>query len=67
MPIIMNESLGSLVSIHAPARGATCFKAILRHANGVSIHAPARGATERIPYKIFGITVSIHAPARGAT
>ena len=41
------RSLNSLVSIHAPARGAT---SPTRHSNGaisVSIHAPARGATSR--------------------
>ena len=37
------ESLG--VSIHAPARGATCLADCLRNHTGVSIHAPARGAT----------------------
>ena len=33
------------VSIHAPARGATCRKAVCRLVARVSIHAPARGAT----------------------
>ena len=33
------------VSIHAPARGATCFLSSLRAGTNVSIHAPARGAT----------------------
>ena len=37
------------VSIHAPARGATYYRRILRwHAIVVSIHAPARGATVRL-------------------
>ena len=57
----------SPVSIHAPARGATCaFRAVCSPPL-VSIHAPARGATyitnKRRPRK----NVSIHAPARGAT
>ena len=56
-----------LVSIHAPARGATQEEVIIANQFTVSIHAPARGATQ------VGCTywqldnVSIHAPARGAT
>ena len=34
-----------LVSIHAPARGATCGRESGTERKGVSIHAPARGAT----------------------
>ena len=34
-----------LVSIHAPARGATCQISNSPYASSVSIHAPARGAT----------------------
>ena len=34
-----------LVSIHAPARGATHIKTAIRPYRTVSIHAPARGAT----------------------
>ena len=40
----------ALVSIHAPARGATCLPRRCLHPGRVSIHAPARGAT------IFNIT-----------
>ena len=35
------------VSIHAPARGATCWRQFRHWGSGVSIHAPARGATSR--------------------
>jgi len=56
-----------LVSIHAPARGATFAELVLDGELLVSIHAPARGATQAM-IKIFGHQyVSIHAPARGAT
>ena len=34
-----------IVSIHAPARGATSAAGAADHKDGVSIHAPARGAT----------------------
>ena len=34
------------VSIHAPARGATCYAGPRKNVKAVSIHAPARGATE---------------------
>jgi len=37
-----------VVSIHAPARGATsCFRLLYDLVYRVSIHAPARGATAR--------------------
>ena len=36
-----------LVSIHAPARGATVYHVHFGRSNPVSIHAPARGATRR--------------------
>ena len=35
-----------LVSIHAPARGATSLSGDAERLTGVSIHAPARGATD---------------------
>ena len=56
-----------LVSIHAPAGGATSQNPCLTWRRCVSIHAPAGGAT--IAMKDFGggWTVSIHAPAGGAT
>ena len=58
----------AVVSIHAPARGATGNPA--RHCvhRPVSIHAPARGATRPSPPSPPSWRrVSIHAPARGAT
>ena len=57
-----------LVSIHAPARGATVPPLLAFGFEVVSIHAPARGAT-RCDRRWEGVKdqVSIHAPARGAT
>jgi len=55
------------VSIHAPARGATCRYIPDAGDREVSIHAPARGATELKPVLVITNRVSIHAPARGAT
>ena len=56
-----------VVSIHAPARGATNLKVLIITQKKVSIHAPARGATAD-GFALRGQTVvSIHAPARGAT
>ncbi len=56
-----------MVSIHAPARGATRAAGPPSRSFRVSIHAPARGAT--LPGQLLGhvAAVSIHAPARGAT
>ena len=56
-----------VVSIHAPARGATGGRDSRAGAERVSIHAPARGATSRPLRETSTKTVSIHAPARGAT
>ena len=56
-----------LVSIHAPARGATTTAAFAAESINVSIHAPARGATYIKIERLYRIYVSIHAPARGAT
>ncbi len=57
-----------LISIHAPARGATKNNEIGTWWDLISIHAPARGATchNWIDYTAAG-RISIHAPARGAT
>ena len=56
-----------MVSIHAPARGATIRDGLAAWRRLVSIHAPARGATSiRARPSLQGM-VSIHAPARGAT
>ena len=56
-----------IVSIHAPARGATFDSLIMGQHKFVSIHAPARGATSRRQHLTGIFQVSIHAPARGAT
>ena len=56
-----------MVSIHAPAWGATLGIEVEDNGEEVSIHAPAWGAT--FDYRGFGGIryVSIHAPAWGAT
>ena len=56
-----------VVSIHAPARGATCTPKKRQISRTVSIHAPARGATDDGGRDSQIHRVSIHAPARGAT
>ncbi len=56
-----------LVSIHAPARGATRAARRFAPYRNVSIHAPARGATSPAQDCEHRRDVSIHAPARGAT
>ncbi len=56
-----------LVSIHAPARGATQPMDFFPRCAEVSIHAPARGATRGMARVLPRRLVSIHAPARGAT
>ena len=62
-----SEAAG-IVSIHAPAWGATPFFETLGiPACHVSIHAPAWGATIVADPPVDGALVSIHAPAWGAT
>ena len=57
----------SVVSIHAPGRGATVLSSEVSQADKVSIHAPGRGATPGINFSEGCTIVSIHAPGRGAT
>ena len=56
-----------LVSIRAPARGATDGTQREFPFTFVSIRAPARGATDRCQVDFGDPAVSIRAPARGAT
>ena len=56
-----------IVSIHAPAWGATNYTKQTCRPETVSIHAPAWGATLGITSRIVLKQVSIHAPAWGAT
>src|SRR5205085_1081626 len=56
-----------LVSIHAPAKGATVFDQAIVNVMDVSIHAPAKGATPAQGRRHLAEDVSIHAPAKGAT
>ena len=56
-----------VVSIHAPARGATTTAWREQRHWTVSIHAPARGATNALSEDAAIQLVSIHAPTRGAT
>ena len=56
-----------LISIHAPARGATQLVHTSSASYYISIHAPARGATHLFHHVFFIWVISIHAPARGAT
>ena len=66
--ISYGDMLDVVISIHAPARGATVNLFGLTYYFDISIHAPARGATVIPPlYNEEGYYISIHAPARGAT
>ena len=63
----MVSSLCLIISIHAPAKGAT--RGIPRQAVGgdISIHAPEKGATISAPFSPATNSISIHAPEKGAT
>ena len=56
-----------VISIHAPARGATPIFSVDVSEIPISIHAPARGATCSPRFHVSPAFISIHAPARGAT
>jgi len=60
----------SVVSIHAPVKGATLRSLTIEIKNlaTVSIHAPVKGATGwQLVDKVLKRGVSIHAPVKGAT
>ena len=59
--------LAMMISIHAPAWGATHHAARVDTANIISIHAPAWGATMDLDTDGEVVKISIHAPAWGAT
>ena len=59
--------LESLISIHAPAKGATHQSTNLADDTDISIHAPAKGATDWLRPTFTRHSISIHAPAKGAT
>ena len=56
-----------IISIHAPAWGATRLFSFLPFLRIISIHAPAWGATSQTSLLLFRSVISIHAPAWGAT
>ena len=56
-----------IISIHAPAKGATDQYAYMLGRLKISIHAPAKGATNGIDSTALAPPISIHAPAKGAT
>ena len=57
----------AVISIHAPAQGATGKNVQLARVLEISIHAPAQGATPALPGGLNRQKISIHAPAQGAT
>ena len=57
----------TVISIHAPTRGATYDCSFGVEQASISIHAPTRGATTHSRYGTTSLMISIHAPTRGAT
>ncbi len=66
-PMIRDIFYPTIVSIHAPTRGATVTSQLDPYFYIVSIHAPTRGATAQGVAGVDTLDVSIHAPTRGAT
>ena len=56
-----------MISIHAPANGATLYDVLIKIRPNISIHAPANGATCTNREPRSKNAISIHAPANGAT
>ena len=67
LPHIDQIRIMRIVSIRAPARGATRGRRVIGRWRMVSIRAPARGATTSSWAGRNSCNVSIRAPARGAT
>ncbi len=65
--IVRERHTQGVVSIHAPAWGATWRRHDAQQGTEVSIHAPAWGATSAVIHFVVHFEVSIHAPAWGAT
>ena len=65
-PRYINNS-HTVISIHAPAKGATSYQLYQREYKMISIHAPAKGATWYKKPTLQIKVISIHAPAKGAT
>ena len=64
---VLELFLSHMISIHAPAKGATSSLPQKTRGNKISIHAPAKGATAfKFCFQAIPI-ISIHAPAKGAT
>ena len=62
-----NDILHFVISIHAPAKGATKDMISFSKSIIISIHAPAKGATSLLEPSNDSEVISIHAPAKGAT
>ena len=56
-----------VISIHAPARGATIAEAIVRRDSAAFNPRPREGGDSSPAMAITDAILSIHAPARGAT
>ena len=61
------ELIGMLISIPAPAKGATRQRCSVVDVLRISIPAPAKGATQTNFYGYNTFSISIPAPAKGAT
>ena len=64
---LVDDAGAYLISIHAPAWGATRVLTGSFAKQKISIHAPAWGATTRLLITRYDSLISIHAPAWGAT
>ena len=63
----MHHPCVTLISIHAPARGATAFHSDFRIGNQFQSTLPQGERLDTVIGDFTPITISIHAPARGAT
>ena len=65
---VVRVKIRKVISIHAPARGATVVHRTGYAIDGISIHAPREGGDRRFQRQnLYDAWISIHAPARGAT
>ena len=58
--------IGAVISIHAPARGATAVVAGVISHRAISIHAPREGSDDYDVAHAWRYVISIHAPREGS-
>ena len=57
----------TVISIHTPTKGVTCFQIQREQSAQISIHTPTKGVTIKQYYFFLPDPISIHTPTKGVT